>query len=117
MSSLILQPGQKELITPAHDPFWDSPISRREVQKVFNKLGANDAELIGMADTAALLINFIFERKLGAKTPEEMISLRQEMDAYVEVKKAQMAEMRAKMLAEEKANAVTEAVNDAQANG
>ena len=47
-------------------------------------------ELMGMADTAALLLNFILEKKLG-------ITDRKEIDDYVEVKKAQLAAQREQM--------------------
>ena len=58
------------------------------------KLASNDSELMGMADTAALLINFICEKKLG-------ITDRVEIDAYVEVKKAQVEAQREQMKAQE----------------
>ena len=62
-------------------------MTRREAHRLFMKLASNDNELMGMADTAALLINFICEKKLG-------ITDRVEIDAYVEVKKAQLAAQR-----------------------
>jgi hypothetical protein len=65
-------------------------MSRREAHRLFLKLASNDSELMGMADTAALLLNFICEKKLG-------ITDRIEIDAYVEVKKAQLAAQRAAM--------------------
>jgi hypothetical protein len=43
-----------------------------------------------MADTAALLLNFILEKKLG-------ITDRKEIDDYVEIKKAQMLAQREQM--------------------
>jgi hypothetical protein len=84
MSSLLLQ--------QPYDKFWDEPgqLTRRELQKLFNKLAANDSELMGMADTAALLINYILERKLG-------VTDREDIDIYVEAKKLQLVETRAKM--------------------
>lgn len=80
-----------ELLQQPYDKFWDEPgqLTRRELQKLFNKLAANDSELMGMADTAALLINYILEVKLGVNT-------REEIDVYVEAKKLQLAEARAK---------------------
>ena len=90
MSNLILDSNSP--IQPAFDPYWDKPMSRREAHRLFMKLASNDNELMGMADTAALLINFICEKKLG-------ITDRVEIDAYVEVKKAQIAAQREKMQA------------------
>jgi hypothetical protein len=85
MSSIIADPNDP-ILKAAHDPFWDSPITRREMQSVFNKLGRNDAELMGMADTAALLLNFLFEH-LGIKD-------RKPVDEYVERKKAELEILR-----------------------
>ena len=88
-------------VAPAYDKYWDAPMSRREAQTLFMKLASNDSELMGMADTAALLINFICEKKLG-------ITDRKEVDDYVEVKKAQVAAEREAML---------KAAQNAQSNG
>lgn len=88
MSNLILSGDSP--IQPAFDPYWDKPMTRREAHRLFLKLASNDSELMGMADTAALLLNFICEKKLG-------ITDRIEIDAYVEVKKAQLAAQRAAM--------------------
>ena len=68
-----------ELITPAYDRFLDGTPTRRELQKAFNKMGNNDAELFSMIDTQALVGNFLCE-KLGVT--------RGELDAYV-TKKAE----------------------------
>jgi|HubBroStandDraft_1064217.scaffolds.fasta_scaffold95923_2 hypothetical protein len=75
-----------------YDKYWDEPgqITRRELQRAINKLSANDSELAGMADTAALVLNYILEVKLGIKS-------REELDLYVEAKKLQMAEAREKL--------------------
>lgn len=81
-----------QLVKQPHDPFWDTPPTRRELQTQLNKIGANQTELMGMADTAALLLNFIFEVKFAIKD-------RTEVDIYVEAKKLQMEEARAKMRA------------------
>jgi hypothetical protein len=83
-------------IQQPYDKYWDAPMSRREAHTLFMKLASNDNELMGMADTAALLLNFILEKKLG-------ITDRQEIDVYVEVKKAQVQAQR-------------EAMNNAQSN-
>ena len=93
MSKLILDPtNNASPIQPAFDPYWDKPMTRREAHVLFMKLASNDNELTGMADTAALLLNFILEKKLG-------ITDRQEIDNYVEVKKAQMVAQREAMKA------------------
>jgi hypothetical protein len=84
-----------QLIQQPYDKYWDEPgqITRREMQKVFNKLAGNDSELMGMADTAALVLNFILEVKFGIKDKEEL-------EVYVAAKKLQIDEARAKMKAE-----------------
>ena len=99
MSSLITSESP---IIPAHDKYWDSPMTRREARVLFNKLAFNDSELTGMADTAAILINYLCET-LEVK--------REDVDAYVERKKAQLAAMREQMKAE------VEGANNAQSNG
>ncbi len=80
----------KDLVQQPFDPFWDNPPTRREMQKAINKLASNDSELAGMADTAALVLNFILEVKFG-------IVDRKELDIYVEAKKLQLEEAREKM--------------------
>src|ERR1035437_9274911 len=79
-----------DLVTQPYDKYWDGPLTRREAQRMINKLAANDSELMGMADTCALLINFICEVKLK-------IVDREEVDIYVAAKKLQLDEARAKM--------------------
>ena len=90
------------LVQQPFDKYWDAPgqITRRELQRAINKLSANDSELAGMCDTAALVLNYILEVKLGVKN-------REDLDVYVEAKKLQMSEQREKMKAEsdEKAGA------------
>ena len=90
----------KDLIKQPHDPFWDGSPTRREMQAAINKLSSNDSELAGMADTAALVLNFILEVKFG-------IVDRKELDIYVEAKKLQLEEARAKMKAAAEAEVVT----------
>ena len=80
MSNLVEQP---------YDKYWDAPLTRREAQRMVNKLAANDSELMGMCDTAALILNFLCEAKLKVD--------REEIEIYVEAKKLQLAEARAKM--------------------
>ena len=79
------------LIQQPFDKYWDAPLTRREAQRMANKLAANDSELLGMADTAALILNFLCEVKLKVS--------REEIEIYVEAKKLQLAEARAKMKA------------------
>lgn len=73
------------MVTPPHDKFWDAPPTRRQLQGAFNKLGKNDAELMAMADTAAIVLNFLCD-KLGVQKPD--------IDAYVETKKAELEVLR-----------------------
>ena len=63
-----------ELIQPAFDKFWDTPPTRRELQKAFNKIGLNQDTMFGMIDTQALVGNFLCET-LGVT--------RGQLDAYV----------------------------------
>ena len=91
MSSIVTEIS-KPLIERPFDKFWDAPPTRREIQRAFNKISENQSELMGMCDTAALILNFLCEVKLDVK--------REEMEVYVEAKKLQLAEMRAKMKAE-----------------
>lgn len=84
MSDLVKQP---------FDKYWDNPPTRRELQRALNKMSANDSELAGMADTAALVLNYICEVHLKVK--------KEDIDVYVEAKKLQLAEARAKMKAAE----------------
>jgi hypothetical protein len=83
MSNLVEQP---------YDKYWDAPLNRREAQRMINKLAANDSELMGMCDTAALVLNYLCEVKLKVS--------REDLEVYVEAKKLQLAEARAKMKAE-----------------
>jgi hypothetical protein len=92
MSSLLIDPNDSPIKQP-YDKYWDAPMTRREAHTLFMKLASNDSELMGMADTAALLLNFILEKKL-------VITDRKEVDEYVEVKKAQLAAQREAMKAQ-----------------
>jgi hypothetical protein len=85
-------------VQPAFDPYWDKPMSRREAHRLFMKLASNDNELMGMCDTAALVLNFICEKKLG-------ITDRTELDDYVKVKSAQVEAQREAMNKEATQNA------------
>ena len=97
MSSIILNANDSP-IQPAFDPYWDKPMTRREAHIFFMTLAKNDSELMGMADTAALLLNFILEKKL-------VIVDRKEVDDYVELKKAQLAAQREQMKVQEGSDA------------
>jgi hypothetical protein len=93
MGNIIVDPSEgRSPIQPAFDPYWDKPMTRREAHRLFMKLAANDNELTGMADTAAILLNFICEKKLG-------ITDRTEVDAYVLVKTEQLKAQRAALKA------------------
>jgi hypothetical protein len=107
MSSLLVDPNDSPVQRP-YDKYWDAPMTRREAHTLFMKLASNDSELMGMADTAALLLNFILERKLN-------ITDRKEIDDYVEVKKSQMAAQREQMKAA--ADNQADGVKDVVANG
>lgn len=85
MSNLVDSP----LVQAPFDKYWDNPPTRREMQRMANKLAQNDSELMGMADTAALILNFLCEVKLKVS--------REEIEIYVEAKKLQLEEARAKM--------------------
>ena len=85
MGNLVDSP----LVQAPYDKYWDSPPTRREMQRAINKLAANDSELMGMADTCALLINYLCEGVLKVK--------REDVEVYVEAKRLQMDEARAKM--------------------
>ncbi len=80
MSNLVDSP----LVQAPYEKFWDEPaqITRRELQKLFNKLGSNDAELMGMFDTVFIVTNLLCE-KAGVT--------RKELDEFVETKKTEMA--------------------------
>jgi hypothetical protein len=93
MSNIIVDPNTSP-IQPAFDPYWDKPMTRREAHTLFMRLASNDNELMGMADTAAILINFICEKKLG-------ITDRAEVDSYVAIKTEQLKAMRESMKAAE----------------
>jgi hypothetical protein len=86
MSNLILSSTDSPIAQP-YDKYWDAPMTRREAHRLFMKLASNDNELMGMADTAAILINFICEKKLG-------IVDRAEVDAYVAFKTEQLKAQR-----------------------
>ena len=88
-------PSDSPLLKEPYSPYWDAPLTRREAQRMVNKLASNDSELLGMCDTAALVLNFLCEAHLKVK--------REDIEVYVEAKKLQLAETRAKMKAAQEA--------------
>lgn len=86
--SNIIDPNDS-LIEPAHDRFLDGYPTRRELQKAFNKMGHNDAELFGMCDTQALVGNFLCD-KLGVT--------RAEIEAYILKKAEELKSLRVAQL-------------------
>jgi hypothetical protein len=78
MSSLILDANSP--IQPAFDPYWDKPMSRREAQVLFRKIGNNQTELHMGLDTVNIVANFLCD-KLNVT--------RGELDAYADKKKAE----------------------------
>jgi len=93
------------LIDQPKDPYWDSPLTRREMQIAVNQLSENDMALTNMCDTASIVLNFICEEKLNVK--------REELDAYVEKKKAEMlAQIVARKAAEEIRKKAAEAAGE-----
>lgn len=69
------------LVKQPHDPYWDGPITRREVQGAVNALAMNDKELFLQATTARFIIN-MYAEKLNI-TPGEL-------QAWVDQKKAEL---------------------------
>ena len=94
--SSIIDPSSPIQAPP--DAFWDKPVSRRAFQHELHRIGVHIANLWAAADTAAILLNFIMEKRLlGDQTPEQQ---RDELEAYVEEKKAQLAAIRAAAIAQ-----------------
>lgn len=87
-----------DLIKQPDDKFWSAPVSRRAFQTELHKIGKHLADLWAAADTAGIMLNFIMEKKLmGDQTPEQ---LREEVEKFVEEKKAQLAALRAAAIAQ-----------------
>ena len=83
MSKLIVDPSDSPIQQP-FDKYWDTPPTRRELQKAFNKLGNNDSDLMAMIDTNCLVVNYLCET-LGVT--------RGQLDAYVAKKAAEVTAM------------------------
>jgi len=77
--SLITEPNG--LIEQPHDPFWDGPATRRELQRFADIFSQNDELLTMRADTGHIVINLICE-KLGITKAE--------LESYVTRKRAEM---------------------------
>lgn len=75
------------LVTQPKDPYWDAPLTRREMQVAVNQLSENDMALTNMMDTMSIVLNFILEDKLGVKD-------RTELDKFVVRKKAELEALR-----------------------
>ena len=78
MSSLILDGNSP--IQPAFDQYWDKPMSRREAQVLFSKIGRNQTELCMGLDTVNIVANFLCDK---------FNVTRGELDAYADRKKAE----------------------------
>ena len=79
MSNLILNPNENP-IQPAFDPYWDKPMTRREAQVLFSKIGRNQTELCMGLDTVNIVANFLCDK---------FNVTRGELDAYADKKKAE----------------------------
>jgi hypothetical protein len=88
-----------DLIQRPPDKFWDGHPTRKEMQAAFNKIGQNQAEIMGMLDTFDLVLNFVCE-KLNVT--------RGELDAFVTKKAEEVKAWRAaqEAKAQENNNAV-----------
>jgi len=74
---------QSGLVQQPHDPYWDAPITRREVQLAVNDLCVNEAELMARGDTAHIVLNLLCEK---------LNITRGEIDVFVARKKEEMRE-------------------------
>ena len=82
----IIASDMNGLLNPQKDPYWDAPITRREVQEAVNQLAINDKRLADQNDTSNLVLNFLCEKANFT---------RQEIETWVEVKKALLAKIKA----------------------
>lgn len=98
--SKIIYSDMNGLLNPQHDQYWDSPISRREVQEAVNQLAINDNRLSMQNDTSNLVLNMLCEKlKL---TREEIDIWVAEKAKVIEKIKAGHAAEQAKATAESK---------------
>ena len=79
MSNLIIDANDSP-IQPAFDPYWDKPMSRREAQVLFRKIGNNQTELHMGLDTVNIVANFLCDK---------FNVTRGELDAYASRKMAE----------------------------
>jgi hypothetical protein len=79
MSNLIIDANDSP-IQPAFDPYWDKPMSRREAQVLFRKIGNNQTELHMGLDTVNIVANFLCDK---------FNVTRGELDAYASKKMAE----------------------------
>lgn len=101
MSSIITpDTAGRPLVEQPFDKFWDGRPTRREIQRAFNKIATNEAEMMGMCDTAALVVNFLCER---------LRVTREELDEYVQKKSKEVLAMREAMKTEEEKQKAQEA--------
>jgi hypothetical protein len=82
----IISSDMNGLLNPQHDPYWDASISRREVQEAINQLAINDKRLADQNDTSNLVLNFLCEKANFT---------REEIETWVEGKKAILAKIKA----------------------
>lgn len=94
----IIQSDMNGLLNPQHDPYWDAPISRREVQEAVNQLAINDNRLSMQNDTSNLVLNMLCEK---------LKLTREEIDIWVAEKAAVLKKIKEGHAAEQaKANLV-----------
>ena len=81
MGNLILDPsGNASPIQQPFDKYWDSPMTRREAQILFRKIGNNQTELSMGLDTVNIVANFLCDK---------FNVTRGELDAYASKKMAE----------------------------
>jgi|FreactcultuFSWF8_1027224.scaffolds.fasta_scaffold13826_2 hypothetical protein len=76
----------EDLIQRPPDKFWDGHPTRKEMQGAFNKIGTNQAEIMGMLDTFDLVLNCVCEK---------LNITRGELDAFVSKKAEEVKAWRA----------------------
>jgi hypothetical protein len=84
MSSIIIDPNGagNSGLKQAHHPYWDAPITRREVQQAVNDIAENENALQNMCDTSNIVLNLVCEK---------LNITRAEIDVFAERKKAEIA--------------------------
>ena len=79
MSNLILNANDSPVQQP-YDKYWDAPMTRREAQVLFRKIGNNQTELHMGLDTVNIVANFLCDK---------FNVTRGELDAYASKKMAE----------------------------